>query len=123
MCVVVYIRYDSSSEKLFFNPSALALSQFYVLVAYALNPLTIASCAAMSTAVFHNLILAIFLLCLLNGELLKCCIFFVLFILRLLYLFYLDHFDHFSLGFYAVLFTTCEICKKNYHISILTAEC
>lgn len=64
----LFCRYDASSEKLFFSPKALSLSRFYVMACYALNPLTVASCVAMTTSVFHNHILAVFLLGLLMGK-------------------------------------------------------
>jgi len=47
----------------------LSLCPQHVAAAYALNPLTIATCVAMSTAVFHNFILSLVLLFILRGKL------------------------------------------------------
>ena len=45
----------------------LSLSPQHVAAAYALNPLTIATCVSMSTGVFHNFILSLVLLVILRG--------------------------------------------------------
>jgi GPI transamidase subunit PIG-U len=69
MAIVCFVtRYDASSKKLFFHPEDLSLSRFYVMATYALNPLTVTSCVAMTTSVFHNHILAVLLLSILLGE-------------------------------------------------------
>lgn len=68
-------RYHSSSSKLKLTEELLAHSPLYVIAAYVLNPLTIATCAAMSTTVFHNLILSLALLFIIKGNRLLMCMF------------------------------------------------
>ena len=75
VCVYVltfnYIaRYHSSSGKLKLTEELLSLGPMHVTAAYTLNPLTIATCAAMSTGVFHNFILSLVFLFILRGTLL-----------------------------------------------------
>ena len=62
-----FFSYSPNSEKLHFDEQLLSLSRLYVVLAHCLNPLTIATCVAMTTSVFHNLILATLLLCMLRG--------------------------------------------------------
>jgi len=59
--------YHSSSSKLKLTEEQLSPSPLHVMAAYALNPLTIATCVAMSTGVFHNFILSLALLFILRG--------------------------------------------------------
>lgn len=52
-------KYDVSSVKLILKADVLAWSRLYVLCVYLLNPLSIASCVAKSTAVLNNLAVAL----------------------------------------------------------------
>jgi len=71
-CVCNVASYHSSSSKLKLTEEQLSPSPLHVMAAYALNPLTIATCVAMSTAVFHNFILSVALLFILRGAFLCC---------------------------------------------------
>ena len=66
-CLCYVASYHSSSEKLKLTEELLSLSPQHVAAAYALNPLTIATCIAMSTGVFHNFILSLVLFFILRG--------------------------------------------------------
>ena len=67
-------RYHSSSSKLKLTEESLSLGPLHVAAAYALNPLTIATCVAMSTGVFHNFILSLMLFFTLRGVFLASCL-------------------------------------------------
>jgi len=73
LCAFYIARYHSSSGKLKLTEEQLSLSPLHVMAAYALNPLTIATCVAMSTGVFHNFVLSLALLFILRGIFLTTC--------------------------------------------------
>jgi phosphatidylinositol glycan class U len=77
--------YVPASVKLILSPEMLSLSRLYVVAAYMLNPLTVATCVAMSTAVFHHLILALALLFTLRENRLLMCVFIALAAYELMY--------------------------------------
>ena len=60
--------YDCRSSKLLVKAESLALNQLYIVGAYMLNPLAIASCVAKSTAVFGNLAIALAILYTMKGS-------------------------------------------------------
>jgi len=66
--LICVVRYHSSSGKLKLTEELLLLCPHHVAAAYALNPLTIATCVAMSTGVFHNFVLSLVLLVILRGR-------------------------------------------------------
>src|SRR6218665_929129 len=61
-------KYDVSSTKLILKTEALAWNRVYVVGAFMLNPLSIASCVAKSTAVLNNLVVALAMLFILKGN-------------------------------------------------------
>jgi len=67
LCAVYIARYHSNSSKLKLTEELLSASPLHVMAAYALNPMTVATCVAMSTGVFHNFILSLMLLFILRG--------------------------------------------------------